>query len=688
MARAGAATFPVTSLALLPSNQNGDSHHFVKSSTFQLQSNSWMLLKKSSRPCYSNSLTFGRELKPKPKPTSQGQEECNDISLDICEKIRKLCSQEKFQEALDIFQLMQHRGIKVDVDTYALLLQGCIVSKSIEDGRRVHAHMFESGVELDIDLSTKLVIMYAKCGKMMDARQLFDEIPERNSVAWNAMIAGYTQHGQSEQALELFYQMRKDGVEADKYTFSTVLRACARVAVIEAGEQVHACIVKLDFHKNVYVGSALIDMYAKCGSIQDARQAFDIMSTRNAVSWNAMIAGYVLHGYGEEALNLFYEMQMAGAKVDQFTLSTVVRVCVCLASLEQAKQVHAGVVRCGYDLDVVLESAFVDLYSKWGRVEDARRVFDKMPERNIISWNAMIAGYGNHGRGKEAIHLFEQMQREHIKPNHVTFLAVLSACSYSGLLDEGWHYFQCMNRDYGIIPRAMHYARLVELHSRAGRLNDAYDVIDNLPFKPTANIRGALLCACRMHGNIELGTCAAEHLIELEPQQIRNYVVLLNVYAAANRLEDVAKVRRLLEDRGMKLEPPCSWIDIKKRLHVFSVGDRSHAETEKIYAKLDELTRQIKEAGYVPNTNFVLPDVMEQEGSLVSYHSEKLAIAFGLISTLPTTTFQIVQNHRICADCHTAAKLISKIVGREILVRDASRFHHFNGGLCSCGDYW
>lgn len=692
MAKAGAATLPVPSLALLPSNQNP--HHFLLSSTFYLHSNSGILQKKPPRQCQfisksqTNSITFGSELKPKPKPTFQGQEDYNDVSLDICEKIRKLCRQEKFQEALDIFQLMQHRGIEVDIDTYGHLLQGCIVTKSLEDGRRVHAHMFESGVESDISLSTKLLILYAKCGKMSDARQVFDEMPERNLVAWNAVTAGYAQHSQSEQALELFYQMRTDGVEVDKYTFSTVLRACAKVAVIEAGAQVHACIVKSDFHKNVYVESALVDMYAKCGSIEAARQAFDKMSTRNAVSWNAMIAGYVLHGFGEEALSLFYEMQMAGVKVDQFTLSTVVRVCVCLASLEQAKQVHAGVVRCGYDLDVVLESAFVDLYSKWGRVEDARRVFDKMPERNVISWNAMIAGYGNHGRGKEAIHLFEQMQQEHIKPNHVTFLALLSACSYSGLLDEGCRYFQCMSRDYGIVPRAMHYARLVELYSRAGRLNDAYDVIDNLPFKPTANILGALLCACRMHENIELGTYAAEHLIELEPQQVRNYVVLLNVYTAANRLENGAKVRRMLEDRGMKLEPSCSWIDIKKRLHVFCVGDRSHAETEKIYAKLDELTCQIKEAGYVPHANFVLPDVMEEEARLVSYHSEKLAIAFGLISTLPTSSFQVVQNHRICADCHTAAKLISKIVGREILVRDASRFHRFNGGRCSCGDYW
>eukprot|EP01018_Ginkgo_biloba_P013215 Gb_00776 [translate_table: standard] len=682
----------VPTQALLPSPPRQQNPHRL---------NLWNPLKKnvyhivglgSTNSVTTTAISIGGGLQPKPKPvlpqTLTVNPETNDVSLDICEKIREFCKEEKFEEALEIFHLMQHRAIRVDIDTYALLLQGCIAMKAVEEGRRIHDHMVETGVKADIYLSTKLVIMYAKSGRLLSARQLFDKIPERNLVSWNVIIAGYARHGQSDEALRLFYEMVEEDMELDEYTFATVLRACAAQAEIKAGKQVHAYIIKMELQTHVYVGSALIDMYAKCGRIEDARQAFDRMSNKNVVSWNAMIAGYAQHGFGEEALSLFYQMQLAGMKVDHFTFATVIRVCAGLASLEQGKQVHAGIVRCGYELDIVLGSALVDLYSKWGRVEDARQVFDKMRKKNIISWNAMIAGYGNHGRGKDALQLFEQMQREGIKPNHVTFLAILSACSYSGLLNEGWHLFDCMDRDYGITPRAMHYACMVEILGRAGRLDDAYHFINNVPIKPSANMWGTLLSACRIHVNTELGKIAAERLFDLEPRKVGNYVVLSNIYVAAGRWEDAAKVRKTMEDKGMKQEPVCSWIEVKKRVHMFVVGDRLHPQVEEIYSMLERLTVQMRETGYVPITNFVLPDVEDQKEELVSYHSEKLAIAFGLISTLPATSFQIVQNHRICGDCHNATKLISKIVGREIVVRDASRFHHFKDGLCSCGDYW
>ncbi|KAJ4712571.1 Pentatricopeptide repeat [Melia azedarach] len=514
------------------------------------------------------------------------------------------------------------------------------------------------------------------------------ELERLFSKLQSQLFKGLIDLGEYLEAFRLFLDMWEEFSDCGSRTFATMIRASAGLGLLSVGKQLHSCALKMRDGDDTFVSCALIDMYSKCGSIEDAQGVFDEMPEKNTVGWNSIMAGYALHGYSEEALDLYHEMRDSGVKMDHFTFSIIIRICTRLASLEHARQAHAGLVRNGFGLDIVANTALVDFYCKWGRIEDARHVFDKMPCKNVISWNALIAGYGNHGRGEEAIELFEQMLLEGMRPNHVTYLAVLSACSHSGLSERGWEIFHCMSRDHKVKPRAMHYACMIELLGREGLLDEAFALIRSVPFKPTTNMWAALLTACRVNGNLELGKFAAEKLYGMEPEKLCNYVVLLNIYNSSGKLKEAAEVVQTLRRKGLRMLPVCSWIEVKKQPHVFFSGDKTHVQTKEMYEKVDSLMLEISKHGYVPDKGTLLPDVDEQEQRVMKYHSEKLAIAFGLINTPDWTPLQIVQSHRICSDCHNAIKLIGMITEREIVVRDASRFHHFKDGICSCGDYW
>eukprot|EP01018_Ginkgo_biloba_P020443 Gb_15797 [translate_table: standard] len=701
---------------------------------------------------------------------------------DMSEDVRALCEQCRLNEALGILHLMDKRGILVYPYSYVSLLQSCVDMKTLPEGKLVHAHMIETGFTPDVFLGTKLVVLYAKCRSLVDAHRvadkmpkqnvvswtamvtgyaqngyvdealgIFQNMPERDVVSWNAMITAYAQNGYFKEALNLFRQMQLTDVKPSCVTFSIVLSACANLAALEHGKEIHQDIIRSGFQCNTFMRNALIDMYAKCGSMEKARHVFDKMPERNAVSWSAMIAGYAQHrlidealklfekmpernviswnamisgyahnaqvdealklfqempercldswnamiagyaqnGYSYEALNLFQQMKSTGVRPDTVTFASVLPACANLAALEHGKYIHEDIIRSGFHSNIFVGNSIVDMYAKCGIIDDARNVFDKMPRRNVISWTAMILGYATHGRGKEALQLFEQMQHSNTKPNHVTFLGVLSACCHAGLVDDGWKYFDLMSQDYQITPAGKHYCCMVDLLGRAGCMEEAQEFISKMPIKPDADVWASLLGACRIHANIELGERVAEHLFELDPKNAAHYVLLSNIYAAAGMWDDVEKVRQMMKDRRVKKMPGCSWIEANNNVHAFLTGDRSHPQSDTIYEKLETLAGQMKEAGYVPDTNFVLHNVEEeQKENILCHHSEKLAIAFGLINTPPGTPIRIVKNLRVCGDCHSATKFIAKIVAREIVVRDANRFHHFKDGWCSCGDYW
>eukprot|EP01018_Ginkgo_biloba_P037431 Gb_29873 [translate_table: standard] len=592
-------------------------------------------------------------------------------------------------EALTLFNQMQLSDVKPNSVTIVSVLPACACLGALQQGKWIHTYILRSGFDSDVSVCNSLVAMYAKCGSLEVAHQVFNKISEKDVVSWNTMITGYSQNGDTNKALKLFHQMQLEEVTPDSITIASVLPACANSGALQQGKWIHDYIVRSGFESDVFVGTALIDMYAKCGSIENSRQVFDKMSARNVVSWSALIAGYAQNGHANEALALFHQMQLAYVKPDSITMVSVLQACAHLGALKQGELIHDNIIKSGFDSDVSIGNSLIDMYAKCGSLEDARRLFDKMSIRDVVSWSAMIAGYGMHGHGQDAIALFSQMQWTNMKPDDVTFLSLLSACSHAGLVDYGWRYFDCMNQDYNITPRLKHYACMVDLLGRAGHLDEAEAFIKSMPFEPDAGVWGALLGACRIHCNIDIGERVAECLFDLEPKNAGFYVLLSNIYAAGGKWDDAAKVRTMMKDRGFKKTPGCSFIEVNNMVHAFLVGDKSHPQSEKIYAMLGRLAEQMEEAGYVPNTNFVLHDVEEEaKEQMLSSHSEKLAIAFGLINTSPGTPIRITKNLRVCGDCHTATKFISKIVRREIIVRDTNRFHHFKDGLCSCGDYW
>eukprot|EP01018_Ginkgo_biloba_P037492 Gb_02031 [translate_table: standard] len=592
-------------------------------------------------------------------------------------------------EALTLFGQMHLAGMKPNPITMSSVLPACARLQALQQGKWIHDYIIRSGIELDVYVGTALIDMYVKCGCIESARQVFDDMSKRNECSWNSMIAGYAQNGDANEALALFHQMQLAGMTPNAVTMVSVLSTLAHSDDLQQGKRVHDYIIRTGFESNVFVGSALIDMYTKCGSIGIARQVFEKLSERDVVSWTAMIAGYAQNGYANEALTLFHQMKLAGVIPDSATMVSVLSACAHLGALQQGKLIHDYIIRCGLESDVFVGTALIDMYAKCGSVDIARKCFDKMSERDVVSWNAMIAGYGMHGHGEDALVVFSHMQQIGMKPNWVTFICVLCACSHAGLVNEGSQNFGRMKRDYCITPKMKHYACMVDLLGRAGHLDEAEDFIKKMPLEPDASVWGALLGACRIHCNVELGVLVAGRLFDLEPEDAGYYVLVSNIYAAAGRWDSVAKVRTIMKDRGLKKTPGCSLIDINNHVHAFLVGDRSHPESEKIYAMLETLTGQMEDAGYVPNTNFVLLNVEEEVKEQMLYsHSEKLAIAFGLMNTSPQTPIRITKNLRVCGDCHTASKFISAIVSREIIVRDANRFHHFKDGLCSCGDYW
>eukprot|EP01018_Ginkgo_biloba_P026615 Gb_19040 [translate_table: standard] len=567
------------------------------------------------------------------------QSDCDCLSV-----ISALCLEGRLKGALAILHGLDQQNIPVDSDTYGCLLKVCANNQALAEGKCVHAHLLTRGISENVFLGNTLVSMYAECKSIVEARLVFEKISKWNVFSWNAIIRGYVRNEHCEEALTLYYEMRSSRMQPDKFTFPLVLKACAGSAGLQQGKDIHDCIIKSGLESDVFVANALVAMYAKCKTLESARQVFDKMCERDLVSWNAMIAGYaqngifdkalelfhqmqltsikpdiitwssVIAGYAQnghanEALQVFREMQLAGVNMDWVAIVSILPACGNLAAMQKGKEIHDNIIRNGFESYIFVGNALIDMYAKCGCVNIARQVFDKMSVRDVASWSAMIGGYGMHGHGKDALALFYQMQTAGLKPDPITFIGVLSACSHAGLVDEGRQYFDCMYQDYRITPQVEHYACMIDLLGRAGHLNEAYDLVRKMPLEPTASVWGALLGACRIHCNVELGELVSEYLLELQPDHDGNYVLLSNVYAAAGRWDGVTKVRTMMKDRGLKKRPGFSWIEVKNRVHAFLVADRSHPQSEKIYAMLESLAGQMKEAGYMPDTRFVLQDV-------------------------------------------------------------------------------
>ncbi|KAJ7527655.1 hypothetical protein O6H91_16G065000 [Diphasiastrum complanatum] len=508
------------------------------------------------------------------------------------------------EEAINLFHQMRETGLAPDKVLFVVALKACARLAGLEQGRQLHSDIIKRGFQSDVTVGNTLVNMYAKCGCTEDARDLFDKMSERNVVSWTAMIAGYAQNGLGEEALALYEQMKQEGMQPNNVTFVLLLNACASLAALEQGKQLHSEIIKRGFQSDVVVGNTLVDMYAKCGCTEDARELFDNMSERNVVSWTAMIAGYAQNGLGKEALALYEQMKQEGMQPNNVTFVLLLKACANLAALKQGKHLHSEIIKRGFQSDVVVGNTLVDMYAKCGCIEDARELFNNMSQRNVVSWTAMIAGYAQNGLAQEALALFEQMQREGTKPNEVTYISVLSACAHSGLVDQGRYVFDSLSKNHGVTPTKEHYACMVDLLGRAGCLDDAELFINKMPIQPGSVVWMTLLGAARNHGHVEIGGRAFDRVVKLEPKNAAPYVLLSNIYAAAGRKDELAKIRNEMKDAGVKKMPGCSWFKVDNQLHAF-VGDATHPQSKEIQAELDRLVK----AGYNPNLSFVLDDL-------------------------------------------------------------------------------
>ncbi|XP_042421214.1 pentatricopeptide repeat-containing protein At3g26782, mitochondrial-like [Zingiber officinale] len=594
--------------------------------------------------------------------------------------------------ALRAFASLRRLHIRPDCSSFAPALKSAAALASLESGRQLHLLSLRFGLLPDLFVASSLVDMYAKCRELADARRAFDESRHRNAVIWTAMVTGYVCNNAPRDAVFLFKDFLSDegAVGVDSVAAVAVLSACSRVANMKASAAVHALVAKIGLDMDVGVGNTLTDAYAKGGDLSLARKVFDGMIEKDVVSWNSMIALSAQNGLSGEAIELYAKMSSDGGKRhNAITLSAVLLACAHAGTLQIGKCIHNQVVRLGLEENVYVGTSVVDMYCKCGRVGTANKAFDRIKEKNILSWSAMIAGYGMHGLGREALEVFHEMRRSGEKPNYITFVSVLAACSHSGLVDEGRYWLNAMKKDFNIDPGVEHYGCIVDLLGRAGCLNEAYKLVNEMKVEPDSVVWGALLSACRIHKNIQLGEISARKLFKLDPKNCGYYVLLANMYADVGKWGDVERMRVLIKNKGLVKPPGHSSVDLRGKVHVFLVGDRRHPQHKEIYAYLEELRIRMQEAGYVPDTGSVHHDVNEEEKETVLHvHSEKLAVAFAIMNTASGTTVNIIKNLRVCGDCHTAIKLIAKLVDREIVIRDSHRFHHFKDGSCSCGDYW
>ncbi|CBI30711.3 unnamed protein product, partial [Vitis vinifera] len=628
-----------------------------------------------------------------------------DYNIEIC----RFCELGNLRRAMELIN--QSPKPDLELRTYCSVLQLCADLKSIQDGRRIHSIIQSNDVEVDGVLGSKLVFMYVTCGDLREGRRIFDKVANEKVFLWNLLMNGYAKIGNFRESLSLFKRMRELGIrrvesarklfdelgDRDVISWNSMISGYVSNGLSEKGldlfEQMLLLGINTDLATMVSVeltlNNCLLDMYSKSGNLNSAIQVFETMGERSVVSWTSMIAGYAREGLSDMSVRLFHEMEKEDLFPNSITMACILPACASLAALERGQEIHGHILRNGFSLDRHVANALVDMYLKCGALGLARLLFDMIPEKDLVSWTVMIAGYGMHGYGSEAIAAFNEMRNSGIEPDEVSFISILYACSHSGLLDEGWGFFNMMRNNCCIEPKSEHYACIVDLLARAGNLSKAYKFIKMMPIEPDATIWGALLCGCRIYHDVKLAEKVAEHVFELEPENTGYYVLLANIYAEAEKWEEVKKLRERIGRRGLRKNPGCSWIEIKGKVHIFVTGDSSHPLANKIELLLKKTRTRMKEEGHFPKMRYALikADDTEKEMALCG-HSEKIAMAFGILSLPPGKTVRVTKNLRVCGDCHEMAKFMSKMVKRDIILRDSNRFHHFKDGSCSCRGHW
>ncbi|XP_057489786.1 pentatricopeptide repeat-containing protein At1g74630 [Actinidia eriantha] len=567
--------------------------------------------------------------------------------------IRGLSESDSPQESLLAYAEMRRKlNSPPDSFSFTFVLKAAANLRCLGAGCQLHCQALTHGLDTHLFVGTTLISLYAECGCVGFARKMFDEMSEPNVVAWNAVVTACFRCGDVKGAEEMF-----EGMPI----------------------------------KNLMSWNVMLSGYTKVGELDLAKKLFVDMPMKDDVSWSTMIVGFAHSGCFDEAFGFFRELRRVGIRPNEVSLSGVLSACAQAGAYEFGKILHGYVEKAGLVWISSVNNALLDTYSKCGNVGMARLVFERMPgQKSLVSWTSMMAGLAMQGYGEEAIQLFHEMENCGVRPDGITFISILYACSHAGLIEEGCGYFNKMREMYGIEPAIEHYGCMVDLYGRSGQLQKAYEFVTQMPISPNAIIWRTLLGACSIHNNVELAEQVKKRLVELDPNNSSDHVLLSNIYAVAGKWKDVATVRRSMTDQRLKKTPGWSMIEVDKVMYSFVAGQKKNKITEEAYEKLSEIMLKLRaEVGYVPEVGNVLHDIeAEEKEDALSKHSEKLAVAFGIARLCNGRVIRIVKNLRVCKDCHTVMKLISKVYGLEIVVRDRSRFHSFKKGFCSCRDYW
>ncbi|KAK6792583.1 hypothetical protein RDI58_011664 [Solanum bulbocastanum] len=601
--------------------------------------------------------------------------------------------------AINVFQEMLEAGGFPTNYTLGVAFNACSLLGHFELGKQIHAYVVKYEIGDDTSIGNALCSLYSKSHNLDSAVKAFRMIAHKNVISWTAAVSACGDNGDSAMGLSLFVDMLCADVEPNEFTFTSVLSLCCIMQALKIGSQIHSLSIKLGYGSNLRVTNSIMYLYLKNGWIIEAKKLFDGMETVSLVTWNAMIAGLAqmmdlgedgisAHSSGFEALNTFLRLHHSGMKPDLFTFSSVLSICSSLVALEQGEQIHAQVIKSGFLSDVVVGTALVSMYNKCGSIDRASKAFVEMSTRTLISWTSMITAFAQHGYSKQALQLFEDMRFVGVRPNKVTFVGVLSACSHAGLVKEALTYFDMMKKEYKIKPVMDHYACLIDMFVRLGRVDEAFDFVKKMDFEPNEFIWSLLIAGCRSHGKLELGFYAAEQLLSLNPKNSEAYFLLLNMYLSAERWKDVSRVRKLMKDEKIGKLKDWSWISIRDKVHSFRTGDQLNPPYENIDIFLSDLHDKASTMGFELHTSLELKNEEDDEATFpIGRHSEKLAVAFGLLNTPSAAPVRVIKSISMCRDCHSFMKFISQLTSRKIIIRDSKRLHKFVNGHCSCGDF-
>jgi len=690
-----------------------------------------------------------------------------------------------FDEALDLYHRMLWVGERPDVYTFPCVLRTCGGMPNLKRGREIHLHVIRYGFESDVDVLNALITMYVKCGDVSSARLVFDTMPIRDRISWNAMISGYFENGECLEGLGLFGMMIEYPVDPDLMTMTSVITACELLGDERLGREIHGFALKMGFGRDPSVHNSLIQMYSSVGLIQEAETVFSRTERRDVVTWTAMISGYENCLMPQKALETYKLMEAEGIMPDEITIALALSACSCVCNLDMGtnlhvmakqtrlisypivantlidmyakckcidkaldvfhstrdksivswtsiilglrinnrcfealfyfrdmilrlkpnsvtlvcvlsacarigaltcgKEIHAHALRAGVSLDGFMPNAILDMYVRCGRMGYAWKQFFSV-DHDVSAWNILLTGYAERGKGALASEIFQRMVESNVYPDEITFISILRACSRSGMVPEGLEYFNSMKYKYSITPNLKHYACVVDLLGRSGKLNEAYEFIQKMPMKPDPAVWGALLNACRIHHDVELGEHAAENIFKDDTTSVGYYILLSNLYADNGKWDKVAEVRKMMRQNGLIVDPGCSWVEVKGTVHAFLSDDNFHPQIVEINALLERFYEKMKEAGVRGPESSDMNIMEASKADIFCGHSERLAIVFGLINSGPGVPIWVTKNLYMCKNCHNIVKFISREVRREISVRDAEQFHHFKGGICSCMD--